>query len=95
MPMAARVGDMTGHPGVITGPGVATVLIGGMPAATVGDQHACSMPPPAGPHPPTVIVPPGCLTVFIGGKPAARVGDLAGCGAPILPPGCPTVMIGG
>ena len=28
MPFAARVGDMTAHGGVITGPGVATVLIG-------------------------------------------------------------------
>ena len=48
MPPAARVGDMTAHPGVITGPGVATVLIGGMPAAVVGDLHTCSFPPPAG-----------------------------------------------
>ena len=47
MPPAARVGDMTGHPGVITGPGVPTVLIGGMPAAVVGDLHTCSFPPPA------------------------------------------------
>jgi hypothetical protein len=29
MPAAARVGDATGHPGVVTGPGVPTVLIGG------------------------------------------------------------------
>ena len=95
MPFAARVGDLTPHPGVITGPGVPTVLIGGMPAATVGDLHTCSFPPPAGPHPPTPIIPPGCPTVLIGGKPAARVGDMSGCGATILPPGCPTVMIGG
>ncbi|WP_435768417.1 PAAR domain-containing protein [Nocardioides sp. SYSU DS0651] len=91
---AARAGDLTGHPGTILPPGVPTVLIGGLPAATVGSQHACSMPPPAGPHPPSPIV-KGSLTVLIGGKPAARVGDLAGCGAPILPPGCPTVLIGG
>ena len=55
MPPAARVGDPTGHPGTITGPGVPTVLIGGMPAAVLGDLHACSMPPLAGPHPPTPI----------------------------------------
>ena len=42
MPPAARVGDPTGHPGVITGPGVATVLLSGMPAAVVGDLHTCS-----------------------------------------------------
>ena len=47
MPMAARVGDPTGHPGVIGPPGVPTVLIGGMPAATVGTPHICSFPPPA------------------------------------------------
>ena len=48
MPPAARVGDPTGHPGVHRRrPGVPTVLIGGMPAATVGDPHVCSFPPPA------------------------------------------------
>jgi uncharacterized Zn-binding protein involved in type VI secretion len=70
-----------------------TVLIGGMPAATVGTLHTCSFPPPAV-HPPTPIA-MGSTTVLIGGMPAARVGDMAGCGAPIIPPGCPTVMIGG
>ncbi|TNM39705.1 PaaR repeat-containing protein [Nocardioides albidus] len=94
MSFAARVGDLTPHPGVITGPGCPTVLIGGLPAAVLGDLHTCSFPPPAGPHPPSPIV-KGSATVLIGGKPAARVGDLTGCGAAILPPGCPTVMIGG
>ncbi|HEY0637165.1 MAG TPA: PAAR domain-containing protein [Pseudonocardiaceae bacterium] len=93
MPPAARVGDPTGHPGVIGGPGVPTVLVGGVPAATVGTPHACAFPSPP-PHPPTPIVPPGCPTVLIGGRPAARVGDLTGCGAPIVA-GCPTVLIGG
>lgn len=96
MPFAARVGDMTAHGGVLTGPGVPTVLIGGMPAAVVGDLHTCPMLTPAGvPHPPTPVLPPGCPTVLISGRPAARVGDMVGCGAPIIPPGCPTVMIGG
>jgi uncharacterized Zn-binding protein involved in type VI secretion len=93
MPPAARVGDPTGHPGVISGPGVPTVLIGGMPAATVGTMHACSFPGVT-PHPPTPLIPPGCPTVLVGGMPAARMGDLAGCGAPIVL-GCMTVMIGG
>jgi uncharacterized Zn-binding protein involved in type VI secretion len=92
MPMAARVGDPTGHPGVVTGPGVATVVIGGMPAAVVGDLHTCSFPPPAV-HPPTPF-PKGSMTVMIGGRPALRMGDMAGCGAPIVV-GAPTVMIGG
>ena len=93
MPQAARVGDQTGHPGVITGPGAMTVLICGQPAATVGTLHTCSFPGPT-PHPPSTIIPPGCPTVLIEGNPAARVGDLAGCTAPILPPGAPTVFIG-
>lgn len=93
MPPAARVSDPTGHPGVIVGPGVPTVLIGGMPAAVLGDQHACSMPPVAGPHPPTPIA-KGSTTVLIGGRPAARLGDMSGCGAPIIA-GCFTVLIGG
>lgn len=93
VPPAARVADPTAHPGVITGPGVPTVLIGGMPAATVGSLHACSFPGTP-PHPPSPIVPPGCPTVLIGGLPAARMGDLTGCAAPIVA-GCPTVLIGG
>ena len=93
MPPAARVGDPSGHPGFITGQGVPTVLIGGMPAAVVGDLHTCALPPPAGPHPPTPIV-EGSKTVLIGGRPAARVGDKAGCGAPIVA-GAITVLIGG
>jgi uncharacterized Zn-binding protein involved in type VI secretion len=93
MPPGARVGDPTGHPGVITGPGVLNVLVGGMPASVVGDLHTCAFPPPAV-HPPTPF-PLGSLTVMISGRPAIRVGDMAGCGAPVLPPGCPTVLIGG
>jgi uncharacterized Zn-binding protein involved in type VI secretion len=93
MPPAARVTDPTAHPGLISGPGVATVLIGGLPAAVLGDTHACSMPPLAGPHPPTPIV-KGSATVLIGGRPAARVGDMSGCGAPIIM-GMFTVEIGG
>lgn len=93
MPPAARVTAATGHPGTLTGPGVATVLIGGLPAAVVGDMHACAMPPTAGPHPPSPVV-KGSATVLIAGRPAARTGDLVGCGAPILL-GLPTVLIGG
>ena len=93
MPPAARVTDPTGHPGLIAGPGVVNVLIGGLPAAVLGDQHACTMPPVAGPHPPTPIA-TGSFTVLIGGRPAARVGDVSGCGAPIVS-GCFTVIIGG
>ena len=78
---------------MISGPGVALVLIGGMPAAVVGDLHSCMMPPTAGPHPPSPF-PSGSTTVLIGGRPALRVGDVSGCGAPIVS-GAPTVLIGG
>ena len=93
MPPAARVTDPSGHPGIITGPGVPNVLIGGLPAAVVGDIHTCAMPPLAGPHPPSPIT-KGSVNVLIGGRPAARVGDLAGCGAPIAL-GMFLVQIGG
>jgi uncharacterized Zn-binding protein involved in type VI secretion len=93
MPPAARVGDPTGHPGVIGPPGVPTVLIGGQPAATASTLHTCSFPSPP-PHPPSTIIPPCSTTVLIGGLPAARIGDMAACGAPIVM-GCMTVMIGG
>ena len=92
MPPAARLTDPTGHPGIITGPGVPNVLIGGLPAAVVGDIHSCAFPPPT-PHPPTPLV-KGSLTVLVGGRPAVRMGDLAGCGAPVVF-GLPTVEIGG
>lgn len=93
MPPAARVGDPTGHPGVVAGPGVATVLVVGMPAAVLGDQHACSLPPPAGPHPPSPFV-RGSATVLVGQRPMLRTGDTAGCGAPVVL-GAPTVLVGG
>ena len=93
MPPAARILDLTGHPGTVVGPGVASVLLGGLPAAVVGDMHACTFPPPAGPHPPTPF-PVGSSSVLIGGRPALRMGDMAGCGAPIVL-GAPTVLIGG
>jgi uncharacterized Zn-binding protein involved in type VI secretion len=92
MAAAARVLDATSHPGVITGPGAPNVLIGGQPAARVGDLHVCAMPPPAGPHPPAPIL-TGSATVLVGGFPAARVGDSTACSATIVS-GCPNVFIG-
>jgi uncharacterized Zn-binding protein involved in type VI secretion len=83
-PMVTGVVPHVGGP--ITGPGVPTVLIGGMPAATVGDMLVCTGPP-------DVIV-KGSATVMIGGKPAARMGDTTAHGGSIVL-GLPTVMIGG
>jgi uncharacterized Zn-binding protein involved in type VI secretion len=92
MPAAARVTDVTNHGGTIVGPGVATVLIAGMPAAVAGDTHVCSLPPNA--HQPTVSVfPMGSATVLIGGVPALRISDACICGA-MAAVGAPTVMLG-
>ena len=92
MPAAARVGDVSNHGGTIIGPGVATVTIGGMPAAVAGDMHVCVLPPNS--HQPTVSAfPTGSATVTIGGMPALRVTDSCICGA-MAAVGEPTVMIG-
>jgi uncharacterized Zn-binding protein involved in type VI secretion len=96
MPPAARVSDMHTCPmvtgvvphvgGPILPPGCPTVLIGGMPAARVGDMATCVGPPD--------IIVKGSATVLIGNKPAARLGDNTAHGGAIVV-GCPTVMIGG
>lgn len=92
MPAAARVGDVSTHGGTITGPGDATVLIGGMPAAVVTDIHVCVLPPNT--HQPTSSpFAAGSTSVLIGGRPAVRVGDTCACGASAAL-GEPTVMIG-
>jgi uncharacterized Zn-binding protein involved in type VI secretion len=62
------------------------VLIGGLPAAVLGDNAVCVGPPDA--------VVRGSATVMIGGRPAARLGDSTAHGGSITA-GCPTVLIGG
>lgn len=96
MPPAARITDMHTCPLVNPGPvphvggpisiGCPTVLIGGLPAARVGDMCICVGPPD------TIAM--GSATVMIGGMPAARMGDMTAHGGVIVV-GCPTVMIGG
>ena len=96
MPPAARITDMHVCPlvtvlvphvgGPILPPGCPTVLIGGMPAARVGDMATCVGPPD--------VIAMGSMTVMIGGMPAARIGDLTAHGGTIIL-GCFTVMIGG
>ena len=95
MPPAARISDMHVCPmvtgivphvgGPILPPGCPTVLIGGMPAARVGDMCVCVGPPDT--------ISMGSQTVMIGGMPAARIGDPCGHGG-VIALGCPTVMIG-
>lgn len=72
--------------GLITGPGCPTVLIGGMPAAVVGDICVCVGPPDT--------ITKGSMTVTFGGRPAARMGDLTAHGGTVMG-GYPTVLIGG
>jgi uncharacterized Zn-binding protein involved in type VI secretion len=91
---AARLTDMHVCPlvtvlvphvgGPIAGPGAPTVLIGGMPAARVGDMVVCVGPPD--------VIALGSFTVLIGGMPAARLGDMTAHGGAIVV-GCPTVLI--
>ena len=86
---AARITDMIistatlGVPTPIIPPGAPTVLIGGLPAARLGDS--CGV---------DAIV-KGSATVLIGGMPAARIADMTASGGAIMPPGAPTVLIGG
>ena len=96
MPPAARLTDMHACPmvtvlvphvgGPIIGPGEPTVLIGGLPAARLGDNLVCVGPPDA------III--GSATVLIGGMPAARLGDQTAHGGAILL-GALNVEIGG
>jgi uncharacterized Zn-binding protein involved in type VI secretion len=94
---AARLGDTTAHGGTIMA-GAPTVLIGGMPAARMGDMHVCPLLNPGVPPPPHVGQPItlGCPTVLICGQMAARMGDMAACAGPpdSIVAGCPTVLIG-
>lgn len=71
--------------GPIAFPGEPRVLIGGLPAARVGDFCVCVGPPD--------VIAMGSFTVLIGGKPAARMGDLTAHGGTIVG-GFPTVLIG-
>ena len=99
MPAAARITDLHVCPmqtpgvppiphvgGPITGPGCPTVLIGGLPAAKVGDLAVCVGPPDS--------IVAGSATVFVSGVPAARMGDACAHGGKIAL-GFPTVIIGG
>ncbi|GGY98701.1 PAAR domain-containing protein [Streptomyces nitrosporeus] len=103
MPPAARTGDSTLHGGLIGTPppgavAVATVLIGGRPAAVTGSLHVCALPPHAALGPGNLVLPSPAAAVsgvvLIGGLPAARMGDSTTCGARIVS-GAPNVLIGG
>ena len=93
---AARVSDMHVCPatnpgpvphvgGPISVPGGPTVIIAGMPSATVGSMCVCVGPPDS--------IAAGSGSVMICGKPAARLGDSTGHGGKVVA-GAPTVLIG-
>ncbi|MBL4805920.1 MAG: PAAR domain-containing protein [Rhodobacteraceae bacterium] len=99
MPPAARIGDMHVCPMVTPGtppiphvggpllpPGKPTVLIGCLPAATMGNAAVCVGPPDS--------VVKGSSSVMISNMPAARMGDSCAHGGTITV-GFPQVMIGG
>lgn len=70
--------------GPVLGPGASKVLIGGLPAAVVGDTCQCSGPPD------TIIA--GSTKVLFQKKPAARLGDSTAHGGKIIA-GNPKVLI--
>ncbi|KAB7764176.1 PAAR domain-containing protein [Xanthomonas maliensis] len=82
-PMVTGVVPHVGGP--IAGPGAPTVLIGGLPAARIGDAAVCVGPPDS------IVV--GAPTVLIAGRPAARLGDSTAHGG-VITLGCFTVLIG-
>jgi uncharacterized Zn-binding protein involved in type VI secretion len=92
---AARMGDMHICPmltvlvphvgGPVLAPCAPNVLVGGQPAARVGDMSLCVGPPD--------VIAMGSPMVLINGQPAARMLDLTVHGGVIMM-GMPTVLIG-
>lgn len=80
-PMVTGVVPHVGGP--IIGPGCPTVLIGGLPAACVGDMVTCVGPPD--------VIAVGLPNILIGGRPAAFLGSTTAHGGTVIL-GCPTVM---
>jgi uncharacterized Zn-binding protein involved in type VI secretion len=99
MPPIARITDMHVCPmqtpvgpvpiphvgGPVMPPGSPLALIGGLPAARMGDMALCIGPPDS--------IAMGLPTVLIGGQPAARMGDTTAHGGSIVL-GFPTVLAG-
>lgn len=90
----ARLTDITATGDLITGPGIPTVLVSGLPAAVVGDLVSGA----------AVIgsITIGSPTILIGGRPTARVTSLVvgsnpQTGVPVstaVALGAPTVLAG-
>jgi uncharacterized Zn-binding protein involved in type VI secretion len=82
-PMVTGVVPHVGGP--IASPGAPKVLIGGLPAARLGDMATCVGPPDS------IVM--GSPKVLIGGQPAARMGDSCAHGGTVVL-GCFKVLIG-
>ncbi len=82
-PMVTGIVPHVGRP--ILPPGAVTVLIGGLPAARVGDMATCVGPPD--------VIAMGSFTVLTMGQPQARLGDLTAHGGTVVL-GYPTVLVG-
>ncbi len=92
---AARVGDMHTCPmttgpvphvgGPVLPPGAVMILVGGQPAARIGDMCVCVGPPDS--------IVKGAMPVRMMNMPASRMTDQTAHGGVIVQ-GCPTVLIG-
>jgi len=82
-PMVTGIVPHVGGP--ILPPCAVTVLIGGLPAARVGDMATCVGPPD--------VIALGSFTVLTMGQPQARIGDMTAHGGNIVL-GYPTVLVG-
>lgn len=76
------------HVGIIViGPPVPTVILGIMPAVTVGATAICVGPPDS-------IMKPASPTISVGGKPPIALGASATHGGAVVSSMCMTVMYG-
>ncbi len=82
-PMVTGIVPHVGGP--ILPPGAVTVLIGGLPAARVGDMAVCVGPPD--------VIALGSFTVLTMGQPQARIMDMTAHGGMIIL-GQPNVLVG-
>ena len=71
--------------GPIIGPGAPTILVGGLPAACLGDEAVCIGPPD--------VIAMGAVNVLFEGRPVARMGDPTLHGG-MIAIGFPAVLVG-
>jgi uncharacterized Zn-binding protein involved in type VI secretion len=82
----AKLGDIVGDRGVITGPGHPTVLLNGIPLAAAGDivtPHSCCGVPGCEIHCVAVLLTGRRANITVNGQPIITQTDLASCLDPI------------